>query len=181
MFKGISTRILDLLGWKIVGRIPYQQKKFIVIVIPHTSNWDFPLGIIIRSAIGMDIKYLGKDSLFKFPQGILFRLLGGYPVDRSQKGNYVDAVVDIFDSKERFAIALAPEGTRKKVEEIKTGFYYIALGAKIPIFMVKFDYSTKQIIIGEAFYPTGDKDKDFAQIRKYFQGVKGKISEKGWP
>ncbi len=180
MYNALCRFLLKLFGWKIVGPYPENEKKFIIAVVPHTSSWDFPLGIIVRGALKKDIKFLGKSSLFKPPFGWFFRALGGYPVDRSKSSNLVDAVVDIFNSKERFVVAIAPEGTRKKVERLKTGFYYIALGAKIPILPVAFDFEHKTVWIKDLFYPEGDKEKDFEHIHQVFAGVKGKKPEKSF-
>ncbi len=177
MFSAISKWILRLWGWKIEGQYPYELNKFVIIVIPHTSGWDFPLGLLVRSALKADIKYIGKASLFRPPFGWLFRALGGYPVDRSKRHNYVDAVVDIFNREEKFALTIAPEGTRQKVNKLKTGFYYIALGAKVPIVMVKFDWGNKIVGIREPFYPTGNFDADMEAIKAYFKGAKGKVPE----
>ncbi|MCB0568169.1 MAG: lysophospholipid acyltransferase family protein [Phaeodactylibacter sp.] len=179
MFSTISRFILTLLGWKIVPEYDQLPEKYVFIAIPHTSNWDFPLGLLARSALGLDIKYVGKSSLFKPPFGWLFRWLGGYPVDRSRSTNYVDSVVDIFEHKQQFAICIAPEGTRKKVSELKTGFYYIALGSRAPIVMGRLDWGRKEVRISKPFYPAGDKDADFRFILQYFQGAKGKHPELG--
>lgn len=174
MFSTISQFLLRLWGWTIEGRYPRELKKMVIIVFPHTSNWDFPLGVLVRSAVkASEIKYIGKATLFRFPFGALFRALGGYPVDRSKSQNMVDAVVDIFNKEERFAITLTPEGTRSKTDKLKTGFYYIALGAHVPIVMVKFDWGTKIVGFSEPFYPTGDYDKDIIKIMDYYKGVKG--------
>ena len=180
MFTAISQFILRLWGWKIDGRYPHEVKKMVVIVFPHTSNWDFPVGLLIRSALKADIKYVGKSSLFRFPFGGLFRWLGGYPVDRSKNNNFVDAVIDIFNSKDQFAITLTPEGTRTKVDQLRTGFYYIALGAKAAIVMVKFDWGRKIVGFSEPFYPTGDYDADIIKILSYYKGVKGYHPELGY-
>lgn len=180
MAKILSKFILKLLGWKFAGEFPYYLKKYVLIVVPHTANSDFAIGILARSALGADIKYLGKSSLFKPPHGFLFRWWGGYPVDRSKKQNYVQAVVDIFNGKEVFAIAIAPEGTRKRVEKLKTGFYYIALGAKVPILMVQFDYGNKIIRFSEPFYPSGKVEEDFEVINNYFRSIKGKYPERSY-
>lgn len=177
MFSAISKWILKVWGWRIEGRYPHELKKFVIIVIPHTSNWDFPLGVLVRSALQAKIGYVGKASLFKPPHGWLFRWLGGYPVDRTKRTNFVDAVVDVFNEQENFAMTIAPEGTRKKVEKPKTGFYYIALGTKVPIVMVKFDWGNKVVGINDPFYPTGDIDADMKVIKAYFHGVKGKNPE----
>ncbi len=176
----LSTAILRLLGWKVVGQIPPDLKKYVVVAAPHTSGWDFPLGILSRASIGVDIKYIGKKSLFRPPFGWLMRKLGGYPVDRSKAQNYVQSVVDIFNGKDAFAIALSPEGTRGKVEKFKTGFYYIAKGAGIPILLVSFDYSKRIVKYDpDLFYPTDDAEADLAQIWDYYKAIRGKNPERG--
>jgi 1-acyl-sn-glycerol-3-phosphate acyltransferase len=130
--------------------------------------------------MGTDTKFIGKKSLFKPPFGAVFRALGGYPVDRSKNNNFVDAVVEIFDSKEKFSIALAPEGTRKKVDKIKTGFYYIAKGANIPIILVRFDYANKEVTFSDPFYTTDNKEADLKFIDDHFRGTLGKIPENSY-
>jgi 1-acyl-sn-glycerol-3-phosphate acyltransferase len=181
MFSAISQFILRIAGWKITGWNPNDLKKYLIIVIPHTSNWDFPVGLLIRSALkAYHLKFLGKKSLFRPPYGWIFRALGGYPVDRSKSTNLVDAVVHTFDQTDELVVTLAPEGTRSKVDRLKTGFYYIALGAKIPIVMVQFDYGKKVCHWSEPFYPSGDKEADFKFIDDFFRGVKGKNPEQGY-
>lgn len=165
-----------LLKWKVSGNFPIDLRKYIIIVGPHTSNWDFPLGVLFRGITTeiKDSKYLGKKELFKPPFGWFFRAIGGYPVDRSKHTNMVDAVVDVFESHNKFIIALAPEGTRAKVEKLRTGFYYIAMKAKIPIVMVGFDYGKKQVIISGAYKPINDIEKDMSVFMSFFRGIKGK-------
>ena len=114
------------MGWKLIGDVPHHEKKYIIIVAPHTTNLDFIIGILVRGILGFNSKYLGKKSLFKAPFGWFFRMMGGYPVDRSRSTNLVDQVVEIFNNHEEFVIGLAPEGTRENVGEWKTGFYFIA-------------------------------------------------------
>ena len=180
MLAAISSFILRIFGWKVTGRFPHEIKKMVVIVIPHTSNWDFPLGPLARNVMHAKIKFVGKSSLFRFPLGPILRFLGGIPVDRKKSNNFVDSVVDLFNEREQLAVMLAPEGTRRKVEKLKTGFYYIALKANIPILLVKFDYGPKIIDFGEVFWPTGDIDADMSYLKKYYQGVKGKFPDQGW-
>lgn len=181
MFSALSSWILKLFGWKVTGHFPNNVPKYIIIVIPHTSNWDFPLGLLVRSAIGLrGVRYIAKSSLFVFPFGYIFRMLGGYPVDRSKRHNFVDAVVDVYNRKERFAVTMAPEGTRKKVDKLKTGFYYIALKANIPIIMCKFDWGTKVVDWREPFYPTGNIEADFSVIGDYFRDARGYNPEQGY-
>ena len=119
MFKRISQFLLWLWGFKIIGDLPKEIKKYIIIAMPHTSNWDFLLGLLVRSAINAKVNFIGKSSLFKFPHGFIFRWLGGHPVDRSKRTNFVDSIIEIYQKEERFAMVIAPEGTRKKSETIK--------------------------------------------------------------
>lgn len=157
-----------LIGWKIIGDVPWQEKKYIIIVAPHTSNLDFMIGVLARGVVGFDSKFLGKKSLFRPPFGWFFKLMGGYPVDRSKSTNLVDQVVDLYNSHDRFVIALAPEGTRKNVADWKTGFYYIAHKAKIPIVRSKMDWKTKTVEFFEPFKTTGNIEKDLPLIKEVY-------------
>ena len=127
-----------LLGWQIVGKFP-KLDKCIVAVVPHTSWVDFFLGLLVRKVINQEINYIGKKSLFKPPFGWFFRWMGGTPIDRSKSSDTVMAIANIFNEKKVFRLALSPEGTRKKVDKWKTGFYYIAKAANVPIVLVAFD------------------------------------------
>jgi len=178
--RRLLTFIFNSLGWGFHGSFEPMLPKFIIIVAPHTSNWDFPLGIMVRSIAKIgSTKFLGKSQLFKFPFGFIFRAMGGYPVERTKDNNLVDAVVDIFDSKDEFSISLAPEGSRSKVKRFKTGFYHIAKKANVPIYLVGFDFEIKKIIIEKPFYPTDDIIDDFKYIIQFFSSIKGKHVEKG--
>jgi 1-acyl-sn-glycerol-3-phosphate acyltransferase len=147
---------------------------------PHTANFDFLLGLMVRSVLGItSTKFLGKSQLFKFPHGFIFRALGGYPVIRTRDNNLVDAVTDIFSQHEKFSIALAPEGTRSKVSRLKTGFYHIAKKAHIPIYAVGFDYSTKSIRIRKPFHPSDNFEEDMRELLIYYSAMKGKNPELG--
>lgn len=165
-----------MMRWNLQGIFP-DLDKCVVIVIPHTHWLDFPLGLIVRKLVNKDIHYIGKKSLFKPPFGWFFRWMGGTPVDRSKNQNMVDAVAEIFEQKEVFRFALAPEGTRKKVGALKTGFYYIAKKANVPIVMVAFDFGKKQVKISEPLWPTDNMNLDFRKVRQFYKGVKGKIPE----
>ena len=169
---------LQLMGWKIAGTIAPQVKKCVMIVIPHTSWHDFYLGLFTRGIIGLDMHWVGKKELFGFPFGAYFRWMGGAPLDRSGGLNKVDSIAAIFEKREVFRMAISPEGTRSKVSELKTGFYYIAHKANVPIIPVAFDYGKKEVNIGAPFYTTGDYSADIAIILQHFKGVKGKILEK---
>ena len=181
MWYWISTCILKTLGWKQVR--PYnihEIPKFIIIAAPHTSSWDFLLGLLIRSSNKLETKFLGKSSLFKPPLGYIFRSLGGYPVDRQKNNNLVQTVVDIFNKHDRFSIALSPEGTRKKVTSFKTGFYHIAKAANIPIIMIKFDFGNKIIDFHPPIYTSDDQEEDIRNIENHFKGIVGKRPNKGF-
>lgn len=176
--KAFSSFILfRLLGWKIINDFPQDIKKYVVIAAPHTSWMDFPIAILSRMTLGTMVNFIGKGSLFKGPFGFLFRLLGGTPVDRSQNNNLVDSIVQLFNSKEEFRLGLSPEGTRKKVTKWKTGFYYIAKGANVPIVMATLDFGNKQIKISKAYTLTEDMDTDFKHFHAFFSDVKGKNPE----
>lgn len=166
-----------LLGWKLVGNFPSHLKKYVVIAAPHTSWKDFPIAILARNTSGVKINYIAKASLFKPPFGFIFRRLGGTPIDRSQSTNKVESIVNIFNEKDAFRLALSPEGTRQKVTEWKTGFYYIAKGAKVPIVMVTLDFGKKQVKISEPYYPTEDMEKDFKHFHAFYKGVQAAVPE----
>lgn len=165
--------------WKFSGIYPYTQQKMLLIVAPHTSWKDILVGMAARSKLNTRIHFLGKKELFDGPFGWLFRWQGGIPVDRFSAHGVVDQVVDLFNSSESFALAMAPEGTRKKVYRLRTGFYHIALKAKVPLLMVGFDFSKREVIFSEPFMPTGNEEADFKKILAFFGPIKGKHPEKG--
>lgn len=169
--------LFTLFGWKLENDFPKTPIKYVVIAAPHTSWVDFPIAILCRMASGTMVHFIGKGSLFKRPFGFFFRALGGTPVDRTKSNNLVDAVIDVFNSKDEFRLGISPEGTRKKVEKWKTGFYYIAKGANVPIVMAALDFGNKKIKISEAYYTTSNKDKDFEVFHTFFKDVKGKNPE----
>ncbi|OUS00023.1 acyltransferase [Flavobacteriales bacterium 33_180_T64] len=169
-----------ILGWKIVGNTSFSKdtiKKAVIIAVPHTSWQDFFIGILLRKVASVKTNFVGKKELFKWPFGYYFRAVGGAPLDRTSGQNKVEAIAKLFEDKDEFRLTLAPEGTRKKVEEWKTGFYYIAKTAKVPIIMFTLDFENKQNKISEAFYPTNDVEADFAFMKSFYKGVKGKKPE----
>lgn len=169
-----------LIGWKVIGRRPEKISKYLVIVAPHTSNWDFFIGVAARSISGLRSDYLAKKSLFDIPiVGWFLRKVGGHPVDRSRKMNMVDQVVALYAQHDQFVITITPEGTRSYNPDWKTGFYRIAMKANIPIVMVGFDYGRKIVEYKDPFYPTGDLDADLEKIKSYYRGIQGKYPEKG--
>jgi 1-acyl-sn-glycerol-3-phosphate acyltransferase len=175
----LLTRFIlyTILGWKTKGKFPKKLNKYIIIAAPHTHWQDFPLGIAIKWAEGVPANYIGKASLFKPPFGFIFRWLGGAPVERSKSTNKVNAIIDIFNNREKFILGMSPEGTRKKVTNWKTGFYYIAKGAKVPIVMATLNFKDKEIKISEPYYTTDDMEKDFNFFYSFFKDAVGKIPE----
>lgn len=163
-----------LFRWKIIGDVPRNYKKYIIVVAPHSSNWDFIIGLAVRSILKFHSNFLGKEELFRPPFGKLFYWLGGYPVNRKHSEQLVDQVAGIFRKKEQFVIAIAPEGTRKNVGRWKTGFYYIALKANIPIVMAGLDYPSRSVTFHAPFFPCGDFETDAAYMMKFFSGFRGK-------
>ncbi len=166
-----------LLGWKIEGDFDRSIKKSVVIVAPHTAGYDFIVCSFTRRILKTQINFVAKKALFAWPIGWYFKWMGGEPLERSKSENKVEAITKVFESLDEFRLALAPEGTRKKVEKWKTGYYYIALSAKVPIIPVSLDYPSKTICIGKEFYPTGGIEKDELEIRKFFKGKIGKKPE----
>jgi 1-acyl-sn-glycerol-3-phosphate acyltransferase len=169
-----------ILGWKLAGNLNMSVnavKKAVIIAAPHTSWVDFPLGVLLRSVIGVKTNFVGKKELFVFPLGWIFRALGGAPLDRYTKENKVQAIAKLFQNKDEFRMAMSPEGTRKKVDKWRTGFYYIAKEAKVPIIMFTLDFGKKQSEISEPFYPTDDKEADFKFMKNFFKDAVGKIPE----
>ena len=180
MFKRFSRYWLKKNGWSIDGDWSNLPNKYIIIVAPHTANIDFFLGLMVRSITGIhSTKFLGKSQLFKFPYGFIFRAMGGYPVVRTKDNNLVDAVAEIFNSHDKFSIALAPEGTRSKVDRLKTGFYHIARKANIPIYPVAFDFGTKVVVIKAPLIPSDNIENDFRHLIDFYAEIDGKYPELG--
>lgn len=177
MLSFFSKLLFFFSGWQVEGLAP-EEKKYVIIVAPHTSNWDFVYGIAAKKILGLKTHFIGKAELFRPPFGWFFRWLGGFPVDRTRHNNLVDSVVETFKEKDAFSIALAPEGTRNSTSEFKTGFYHIARYANVPIRMVGIDYVRKVISVADPFFTTGDMARDMQEIHQYFQTFYGKYPEK---
>lgn len=169
--------ILRLIGWRTHVIRPHSS-KYVLIGAPHTSNWDFGIMLLLMAADQIPIRFMGKDSLFRGPLGPLMRSLGGIPVNRRERTNLVDQIVAKFEEYDDLIIGIAPEGTRSKTNHWKTGFYYIALKAKVPIAMAYLDYGNKIIGVGPNFMPSGDLNADFEIIRDFYSGVVGKNPKK---
>lgn len=166
-----------LMGWRINGSMDPALKKCVMIVVPHTSWFDFFIGVLTRGIIGLEMHFVAKKELFRFPFGAYFRWMGGAPLDRQKNENKVDAIAEIFKEREVFRLAIAPEGTRKKVDHWKTGFYYIALKADVPVVAIAFNYGKKEVKIASPYYLTGDKEKDFKILEANYKDVEGYVRE----
>jgi 1-acyl-sn-glycerol-3-phosphate acyltransferase len=169
--------LFGLVGWHAEGAAP-NAPKFVVVGAPHTSNWDGLVMVGISIILGVKMYWLGKHTLFKPPLGWLSYWLNGVPVNRELTKNAVEQAIDIFNAREDFVLVVAPEGTRKKVDVWKTGFYYIALGANVPMVLGYLDYPRKRCGLGPAIMPTGDIDADFEHIRAFYADKVGRHPER---
>lgn len=167
---------IKLSGWKIVGTPP-KEKKFVLLAVPHTSNWDFPITLAMSFLLGFRLNWMGKHTLFKGPMGPIMKWLGGIPVDRSKANNLVDQIILGLGELDRCALAIPPEGTRSRTDKWKTGFYYIAQGADLPIGLAFLDYKNKKGGFGPTFYVTGDIEKDIAEMQEFYKGIAGKHAD----
>ncbi len=173
IIKSLCKLAIKLSGWKLEG-VPPAELKYVLIAAPHTSNWDFPIALSIAFVYGFDMHWMGKDSLFKSWRGPIMRWMGGIPINRASANNVVAQTIDAFKTKERLVIAVPPEGTRSKVDKWKTGFYYIAMGAEVPIALAFLDYKRKVGGFLSTFHPTGDATGDIEEIRSRYSGISGK-------
>ena len=176
MLSRLSMWILQSLGWTVRADLP-AVKKYVVIAAPHTSNWDFPLGIITAKALKLKVHWMGKHTLFRWPYGWFFRAIGGTPVQRDAGQNYIRQMTELFEQSEQLVLALAPEGTRSRIDHWKTGFHYIARAVNVPISMAYMDYENKRVGIGELLYPGEDIEADFTRIRQFYADKRGRNPE----
>jgi 1-acyl-sn-glycerol-3-phosphate acyltransferase len=173
LVRWISLVVLKIRGWRIEGQFP-PIDRYVLIAAPHTSNWDFPLTLCMTFALRGKIYWMGKKNLFCRPFGAMFKWLGGIPVDRSKSNNMVNQMIQQFSRNENLVLTIPPAGTRSHVMKWKTGFYYIALGAKVPVVLGFMNYRTKVGGIGPTFFPTGKLSADMQQIRAFYSGIHGK-------
>lgn len=169
----LANFLLFLTGWKIKGKIP-DIKKYVLIAAPHSSNWDFVFFLLAIFKFRLPVHWMGKNTMFKWPFKQLLKRLGGIPIDRSEKTNVVQTMAQAYEKVEYLVITIAPEGTRSKVKEWKTGFYHIAKQAKVPIVLGFIDYNKKISGVGPVFEPTGNVDKDIIQIKKFYNQFSGR-------
>ncbi len=175
LLRWFSVGMLRLLGWKVEGALPESCSKSVFIAAPHTSNWDLPYTLMVAFALRLNIYWMGKASIFQFPFRHTMMWLGGIPVQREKSNNLVDASADAIKAATGpLQLVVPPEGTRSKVRYWKTGFYYIALGAGVPVVMSYMDYSKKIAGLGPVFVPTGDLEADMLQIKAFYAPFKGR-------
>lgn len=168
--KSICRFILKLIGWKVVVQIEFPD-KCVICVAPHTSNWDLLLGLIVYASMGKRAYFLIKKEWFFFPMNLIFKVLGGIPVDRKKKTSLTEQMTEEYNKRDKFQIAITPEATRKRNPEWKRGFYYIALAAKVPIVVAALNYGKKEADFRKVIIPTGDADADILEIKACYKDV----------
>ena len=175
LLRAFSVVFLKLTGWQVQGELPAVARKSVFIAAPHTSNWDLPYTLMVAFVLRLNIHWMGKASLFRFPFGGLMRWLGGISVDRSQSNNLVAAsALAISQAQGALQLIVPPEGTRAKTRYWKSGFYHIATAAKVPIVMAYMDYSRKISGLGPLLYPSGNLAADMVTIKAFYAPFKGK-------
>ena len=178
MNKFLALWALRLFGWRL-GNFPTHLRRAVLVVGPHTSTWDFPVALLARIALGIHVKFVGKAELFKPPFGFLFRYWGGIPVRRIVKEDTVSVIARCFAENEDFLFGISPEGSRRHVPHLRTGFYYIAQGAGVPIVLVGMDFNKKTIEAGPTIAPGLGEKETLSMVVEYFSKVQGRHPEKG--
>ena len=178
LLKALSLAVLKATGWTVEGHLPPEAHKSVLIAAPHTSNWDLPYPLMVAFSLDLQVRWMGKSSIFSWPFGPVMRWLGGISVNREQSTNLVAASAQsLRDTAGPLQLIVPPEGTRSKTRYWKTGFYHIALGAQVPIVMAYMDYSRKRSGLGPIFHPTGDVAADMASIKAFYAPFKGKNAQ----
>jgi 1-acyl-sn-glycerol-3-phosphate acyltransferase len=172
ILRGLALVILKLIGWRTVGK-ELDNPKFVLIGAPHTSNWDFPLMLLVVLKLRLQVFWMGKASLFSFPFGGLMKWLGGIPIDRSKANNVVNQTATEFNKNDNLVVLIPPEGTRSKVSHWKTGFYHIAQTANVPILLGYVDARKKEAGLADFFTPTGNVEEDMVRIREFYSNKCG--------
>ncbi len=176
--KNFSKGLLKLLGWKLEGVPPEGHKKLLIVEAPHTSNWDYLIGMFLITSVGIKVNVIIKKELFFWPLGPLLRWIGGMPIDRTANQSKVDALAGMFKKKESLNLAITPEGTRSLNRNWKKGYYFIALKAGVPIWLTAIDYKRKTGVLGPLIYPSGNYEEDLKKIEKFYRGITAKFPEK---
>ena len=179
VLRAFSVAFMKLAGWKVEGSLPLNGQKSVLIAAPHTSNWDLPHTLMTAFILGLNVYWMGKAEIFKPPFRSLMMWLGGIPVERDQANNLVAASIDAINAADGpLQLIVPPEGTRSNTRFWKTGFYYIAVGAQVPIVMAYMDYDKKRSGLGPVFVPTGDIEVDMAKIKAFYAPFKGKHADR---
>lgn len=176
-FQKLCLGVLSLFGWRTVYKPPAEPKG-IILVYPHTSNWDFIIGILFSYGYGLGASWIAKHSAFRWPLGPLLRRIGGIPIDRRKASGTIGAMVDAYRESESLWIAITPEGTRSRTDHWKSGFYRIALAADVPCALGFIDFKTKTVSIATYVRFTGETGKDLARLREFYAGKRGLRPEK---
>ncbi|MCA9971818.1 MAG: lysophospholipid acyltransferase family protein [Anaerolineales bacterium] len=171
--KAIAHALFRAAGWRFEGMLP-NERKFVMIGAPHTSNWDFLLAVAAIFSLGLRVSWMGKHTFVQGPFEPILRWLGGVPVDRRAPQGMVGQIVEEFERRDELVIGIAPEGTRSQTKRWKTGFYHIARAANVPIAPFSLDYGRKVIAFFEPVWPSDDMEADLARIRQLYDGVRGR-------
>jgi 1-acyl-sn-glycerol-3-phosphate acyltransferase len=173
----LAKWLFRLIGWRAIGQVP-NVPKFVVIAAPHTTNFDGVLVIFAAQIYRVKLYWMGKHNLFKPPFGGLLRWLGGIPIDRNAPQGAVRQMIEAFKTHEKLILVITPEGTRKRVARWKSGFYFIAQGADVPVLLAYMDYSRREVGLGPLIYPSGDMEADLAEMQAFYTGKVGRYRER---
>jgi len=176
----LGKLVLSIFGWRVKGSISedFSNQKLVVIVAPHTSNWDGIFGVATVAGLDAKITFIGKHTAFRYGLGAFLRYMGGIPVDRSKPGGIIQDAIDQIKKIDGSLIAMSPEGTRSKVKEWKTGFLRIAKELNTKIIPASLDFAKKEILLGKAFIPSGNNEEDIRALKKYYSVFTAKHPEK---
>lgn len=175
--RAVFATVLRLAGWRLVGDLP-NLRRMVIVAAPHTSNWDFVFGMCGVFALGLDLHWMGKHTLFRAPFGGVMRWLGGLAIDRTAAHGVVEQLADQFQQRSQLLLVVTPEGTRSKVVRWKTGFWHVARSAQVPILLAGIDYRHKQLRFGPLLQPGASLEQDMATIHAYYRGMTARHPER---
>ena len=182
--RGLGARLcrglLHLIGWRLILDVP-RIDRAVVVFYPHTTNWDFVIGLFARIGLNVPVTWAGKDNIFRGPFGWLWRRLGGIPVNRRESTGFVAQMIDAFSRRAKMLLAIAPEGTRRRTEYWKSGFYRVAVGARVPLVLAFIDFARNEIGVGAMIVPTGDPEADMARLRAFYETKTARHPDKAGP
>jgi len=182
--RGLVARVCRTLlhagRWRLILDVA-RIERAVVVFYPHTTNWDFVIGLLARFGLNVPVTWAGKDDIFRWPYRTLWRMLGGIPVNRREHTGFVSQMIAAFAQRDRMLLAIAPEGTRRRTEYWKSGFYRVALGARVPLVLSFIDFRRKEVGVGAMIEPTGDADADFAKLRAFYADKTARHPERAGP